>query len=784
MKRIIAILLFLSLVLAGCQNKEGIDETDQTSNENAQNETTESSDTDAESSDTEKESNNLEVSDPETLLLELNQAWSLIRTVELENPVYEIPVYHAAVEAYHIAKDLSNIENINQFAGFTDKQVSMLVNNGFIALPSTDSRMYYVYDDNEYKGVPNFISSDTVLHLYHQFYDKSLMSIESNYLYQDLDLMTSQMLSKSLLLDTLLTDSKLKELQKNNIIYFMVARMLILQSQEIAVSVDADHQYLLDAARQEYELVQAAEGVTESPLFGEELDYSQFTVRGHYTRTEELSRYFRAMMWLGYAPLGFVNNEGVILYDNVLQALLITYTTITDLKNSVRESKPTSDAKLWSDIYQPTAQYVGLSDDINVFTMNGLRLDIFGEDENPDIYNDEEFHDALTDAVKALPEPQIQGEIIQTSQVTGKQFRFMGQRYVLDSDILQTLMKPILRPIPTALDVMGVFGSKTAEELLFKVYKPQDTWPEYTEKYQELKAEVVGYDENYWKKNLYTGWLSALKEELIEYKPSSGMPLFMTTDAWRNKSLNTALSSYAELKHDTVLYGKQAMAEMGGPVATAELHYVEPKIELYYKLLYLTEFTCKVLDEKGMLNEYLKEGSSRYTELLSLLIDCSVKELRNEPLTAEENQQLLWSGGTMETIMMNFLIGATDDFSTKDPTDMLITDIATGGDSYLSIGTGYFDHIYVVIPYDGKLYLSRGSVYSFYEFTSDKRLTDEAWWELQGIKVVHEDFGDYAEYGEPSSILPEQPDFIRSFKSDTNDVIITSLEVLWDLLEE
>jgi hypothetical protein len=185
-----------------------------------------------------------------------------------------------------------------------------------------------------------------------------------------------------------------------------------------------------------------------------------------------------------------------------------------------------------------------------------------------------------------------------------------------------------------------------------------------------------------------------------------------------------------------------------------------------------------------MLNEKLKAGSETYKEFLELLIECSVKELKNEPLTEDENKKLLWCGGTMEDICIDFLMGVTDSFDTKDPTDMLVTDIATCDSAYLSIGTGYFDYIYTVMPYEGKLYLSRGSVYSFYEFLNDKRLTDEEWWALQGIKVIREDWGEYAEMGEPSEQLPAQPDWIHSFKSDANNVIITSLDVLWGNLEE
>jgi hypothetical protein len=788
--------------LTGCRNGKNNNGTDQATNDKAQNEATGAADTDngtqsdnaginedgdngansSTSGDTDINENdgnggiNSDNSADGGLiqLLQLNKAWALVRTVELDQPDFQVPAYKADVKPYKIAKDLSNIENISQFAGFTKEQVKMLVNNGFIVLPSNDTRTYYVYDDNEYKGVPNFITSDSILHLYHQFYDKSLMSIEANSMYQDLDVMTKQMLDKSILMLQKLTDEDLKALQQKNIVYFLVARMLLLANSEAGVTVDAK---LLDLAKQEYDLIQAAGSMQLSPLFGVDMDYSQYTVRGHYTRTEELGRYFKTMMWFGNAPLEFVDKSKNINFDNVYQALLITYTTIAD-------SESVCDAQLWSDIYQPTAQYVGLSDDVNVFTMNGLRSSVFGNDENPDIYNDEAYQDKLTEAVKALPEPQIQGKMARSSIPTGKQFRFMGQRYILDSDILQTLMKPIIRPVPTALDVMGVFGSTTAEELLFNVYRPQDDWPEYTDYYKELKSEVSGYDTDYWKTNLYSGWLWSIQETLKEYDADSGMPFFMTTKAWKYKSLNTALGSYTELKHDSVLYGKQPMAEMGGPVAMADKHYVEPDIELYSKLLYLTDFTCSVLEDKGMLNDSLKHGSESYKDYLKLLIECSVKELNNEPLTEEENKELLWSGGTMEDICLSFVNGVMDYNYNEDPTDMLVTDIATCDGSYLSEGTGYFDHIYVVFPYEGKLYLSRGSVYSFYEFLSSKRLTDEEWWGLQGIKVIRDDWGEYAEFGEPSADLPAQPDWISNFKSDKNDVIITSLEVLWGSLEE
>ena len=115
---------------------------------------------------------------------------------------------------------------------------------------------------------------------------------------------------------------------------------------------------------------------------------------------------------------------------------------------------------------------------------------------------------------------------------------------------------------------------------------------------------------------------------------------------------------------------------------------------------------------------------------------------------------------------------------------MLVSDVSSADGSYLSLGTGYFDHIYVVTPMNGKLYLSRGSIYSHYEFVTNTRLTDEEWWELNGIRIIHEDYADYPELGEPLGALPLQPEWIKAFKSYINNVTITPLEVDWGNLSE
>ncbi|WIV11770.1 DUF3160 domain-containing protein [Proteiniborus sp. MB09-C3] len=756
MKRIatlLVIIIVFNSILFGCSNNSGIDIEDNPAN-------------------AQKDLEDINKS---------NINWSIPEEIKNIQIAYKPTAYKANVKPYTIKEDLSNIENIERFSGFTDEQKKMLSENGFIVLPSRSTKLNYIYEENEYSDIPNFVTADTVLHLYHQFYGKSLIFVESELLSKELETLTDRMLNKSIALLEQIEDNELKNLQKKNVTYFLIAKMLILGDENIAVTADDD---ILSLAKKEYKLIQDSSGIEKSVLFeNEELDYSQFTVRGHYTRSTALENYFKTMMWYGFTPINLMNLQTKELYyENTLMTLLITYTAFIDYKGS-------NDIKAWSNIYEPTGFYVGQSDDINIIDIRDMIISIFGEDIDVNSFNDPSFYDKIQQGVKDLREPKIVGKFV--SKPTVKSFKLMGQRYILDGFIMQELMEPLKRPVPNGLDVMGVLGSDRGEDLLFKVYRPQKSWPEYEEKYKELKSDVKSYKDELWQSNLYNGWLWSIKKQLTEFDENSGMPVFMINDGWRSKSLNAALSSYAELKHDTVLYGKQPVAEAGGPMITYDQHYVEPNAELYDTLLWLMKYTVENLKARNLLNNNILEGTESHIKLLELLKSASIKELNNEPLTEDEKNSLLWVGGAIENIINCYTVGSASEdelFNGVFPIEksaMIVSDVATlPGNHYLSMGTGYFDEIYVVIPVEDKLYLTRGAVYSYYEFTSDKRLTDEEWYELHGLKTIKADGYEYVEYGEPSKQLPSQPFWVNTFKSKTNNVKIEFPEVDWEKSNE
>lgn len=103
---------------------------------------------------------------------------------------------------------------------------------------------------------------------------------------------------------------------------------------------------------------------------------------------------------------------------------------------------------------------------------------IYGKEPDLDKLNNDKKLDEFYNESEGLPEPKISPKYTAVTTPAGKQFRFMGQRYVLDAEIIQELVEPIIRPIPSGLDVMGVLGSDRAEKIQMDKEENQD-WKDY-----------------------------------------------------------------------------------------------------------------------------------------------------------------------------------------------------------------------------------------------------------------------------------------------------------------
>jgi hypothetical protein len=203
----------------------------------------------------------------------------------------------------------------------------------------------------------------------------------------------------------------------------------------------------------------------------------------------------------------------------------------------------------------------------------------------------------------------------------------------------------------------------------------------------------------------------------------------MRSSAWLDKSLLTALGSWTELRHDTILYAKQSGAECGGggeDIPTPK-GYVEPNLEFWTKMKWLNTYTRDGLDSRSLLTPELIDKFNQLGDWINFLRKITIKELTNKKVSEEEYGQMEMYGADSDALMLSFAGG--DLISDTDKDMAVVADVHTSFDKVLEEGTGRVAAIYVVVPIEGKLYITRGAVYTQYEFEhpASDRLTDEEW---------------------------------------------------------
>ena len=236
---------------------------------------------------------------------------------------------------------------------------------------------------------------------------------------------------------------------------------------------------------------------------------------------------------------------------------------------------------------------------------------------------------------------------------------------------------------------------------------------------------------------------------LAENVDKTGLPLFMQNTAWDLKSLNTFFGSWTELKHDTILYAKEPIAEKGGdgpePPYPDDRGYVEPNPLVFARLASLVDMTINGLQSRNLLTAEAKEALGVLLTIARQLTIIAEKELSGAALSDAEYESIRNYGGELEhiwtTAKADELNGSgEDDWDWDYPIHdylrehpgAIIADIATDPNGWvLEEATGYAKEIYAAFPRDGEVVLGRGVVYSQYEFTvpMSERMTDEAWHE-------------------------------------------------------
>ena len=662
--------------------------------------------------------------------------------LSMEAPIEEMVTPN--VSPYTVDADLGNVENLWQFY-MTEEMAAKLSANGFVVWDDAGNEFFEVYEWNRYSLIPNFVTVDSMMHTYHLYFSYLLEQVEKGYLADDLAKLSVKMTESSAAQYEELKGTEWEEAAARNVAFFAVGARLL------GAEVPA-YDYAESLISQELSAIDQAAGIGESVITGQKEDYSQYIPRGYYEGDEQLERYFKAMMW--YGRIHFVQEAEEL--DR--SALLITLALTQDEESY----------GLWEGIYAVTSFFAGASDDSGVCEYGPLIDKAYGENISAgDLAGNQEAFDRFHEMTANLTPPRINSvPIMDGEDNVIRGFRFMGQRFTIDGAIMQNLIYQNVREdasgnrrmLPDVLDVPAALGSDTALEILTE--QGDTGYRNYSENMQTLREGLSASNKTLWSASLYANWLNTLRP-LLDQK-GEGYPVFMQNKEWTKKNLECFAGSFAELKHDTVLYTKQVMAEMGGGMEEEpdDRGYVEPEPLVFSRFYHLAESTAEGLKRYGMLDSKDEENLLRLSEMAQRLATISNKELLDEVLTDEEYEFIKAYGG-------HFWIDAVKDpkgiEDAKELPSAIVTDIATDPNGQvLEIATGLPDAIYVVVNVDGVIKIARGSVYSFYQFPWDMndRLTDSKWRYMMGYQA--DENGNHIGYD--AELPVKQPEWTQSYR--------------------
>lgn len=730
--------------------------------------------------------------------------------------------FTASAPTYDLPVDLGQVVNLEEVLSstflalnLTDGARDQLAVNGSAMIKSgVYTQFFDAYDlitMAEFEEPPILVTSDALLHLYHMFFDQLLKFVEVKEFVPILDEILPAMVQASLSQASAL-EGEMGRAALRNAAYFAVAVSVLRDNYEVPDSIK-------EQVSAELDLIGKHEGLAKSPIFNADCpancdpcdpysmricteaghvcyceDYSQYVPRGHYTQTDDLKRYFKAMMWLGRVAFrirtDIETRMAVLATDALKSATLVV--------NGVTASAP----DLWFRIYQVTGFFTGAADDLTFMDYDKAVIDTFGEGFDLNTLESAENLASLKDALRELRQPAILSNFISaymdvTEETQG--WRFMGQRFAPDSYVLGQMVWNHIGPdlayegmesavsmcfdgaeptcdnldldisnciceagletgvwgacrlMPRGLDVMAVLGQDAADRAL----EGDRRYCNFDQKMTSLKDEFALYTPADWMQTAYWGWLHALKPLMGPF--GEGYPTFMTTDSWADKELNTTLASWTELRHDTILYVKQSytpgIETTSEPTEPEFMGYVEPVPHFYNRLAFLTAYTKDGLTSLDVMPEGMAPLMDNMSQLLGQLAQISVKELEDQELLPDEKDIIRVIGPRLEYLVTGLAKAVAID--TEDPEECgeycqaesntdgdglktsLVADVHTDGNTkqVLEEGAGNLDWVIVINrTHEGNLGAAIGPVFTYYEFPHPmaNRLTDEQWREMLG----------------------------------------------------
>lgn len=625
----------------------------------------------------------------------------------------------------------------------SDAEEQALTQKGFvISAAHAFPTFAYGYSSIYAQDLPVYISADSILEGLHRSYDRLLESVEGSSLESELQLLLDGMRAEL----AGGTGAELGSDVQADVDTYLTVAATLLEGDELEPVAGASATDIANFVA----LATTASGPADVNLFGEvraSEDFSQFAPRGHYTDSTALEQYFRATMWLGRIDLRLLETQpdgSRVFNRRQLDDMLLLHALVT---SALQPHFDTVDGAV--------RVFVGEPDYMQLSQVGSLLADVGAATlADAAAVSDQTFEQAVIQgnygAQRIASHIMVDGLGSTGTLPPTVSFALLGQRYVIDSNVFSNLVYDrvgggaIKRMLPNPLDVaFTVFQNDQAATLLV----PELTQYPYAPDLAAMRLLVDAHPADFWQESLYNGWLSALQElspgAIAHGSGAAPLPATFQSEPWGRRLLSTQLASWAELRHDTLLYAKQSYSSAGQ--CSFPDGYVDPYPDFYAKLVDFAALGKATVVPLLASNNIMAMDATSYFDNLSdvatRLHDMAELELTGAPFTEDMLDFLNDAVTVMDICGENFTDGwygklflTRADAAVFDPTVADVHTEPTDADgnpvgNVLHVGTGDARLMVVAVDTCSGPHVYTGLASSYQELTlpNFQRLDDATW---------------------------------------------------------
>lgn len=283
------------------------------------------------------------------------------------------------------------------------------------------------------------------------------------------------------------------------------------------------------------------------------------------------------------------------------------------------------------------------------------------------------------------------------------------------------------RPFPSGLDLLTALGSDEAQSIQSSDYANIPALRDAHDRLRRRFASPLSAD------RVAESWLRLVQLLATDRLVPEGIEPLL----WRRRLLQTALGTWTNYRHTTVLLSENIAAECGGFGPTFEeltseplRGAVDPLPESWEQLArtlgILAEHSGKLLPDQPELGKLLTESATRARGFGQM----ASRQLRGLPLSAQQYRDIQFFSGAIEHPYVKFktLLAQAQDAGLTKPEPMTkIVDVSHAGAKFFHLAVGHPLQVIGLFADRGLLVPASGGIYSFHELVADRPLDDAAW---------------------------------------------------------